>query len=95
WGPYKSEANKAVDLRCNSDGLSGHFEQGQTKYFCRAHGSLEHDPHSKPQKSEFWVQWKGKGSATLSDGECKKRLKNEINGCECGGESKIGKWYFR
>ncbi|KAK7187150.1 secreted protein [Paraphaeosphaeria sporulosa] len=87
WGSFQDAANAAVDQHCNSGGVSGYFAQGQTKYFCIQHSAL--------QKSEFWVQWKGKGGLTLDDNDCKLRLKNEINGCKWGGESTIADWYFR
>lgn len=46
-------------------------------------------------KVEFWIAWKGVGPMTLSDEDCRLRLKDEICGCEAGGESKISEWYFR
>jgi hypothetical protein len=87
WYPDQGTANEFVYSICKSRGISGFFNQGQTKYRCRQMGS--------DKKFEFWVQWKGPGGLTLHNQDCNMRLKNEINGCGNGGESTIADWYFR
>ena len=85
--PDRYGAHAFVDQICNSGGVSGYFNQGQTKYRCHQPGSAV--------KQEFWVGWRGRGGLTLNDVDCKLRLKNEIEGCGFGGESTVADWYFR
>lgn len=82
-------ANQLVDSICNSAGVSGSFSStGETKYHCLNTGWDR-------IKFEFWVEWKGQGGTELDDGECKQRLKNEINGCQGGGQTTTAEWHFR
>ncbi|KAF2021245.1 hypothetical protein BU24DRAFT_416902 [Aaosphaeria arxii CBS 175.79] len=87
WGGDQGVANSVVDQICNGGGVSGSFQGGQTKYACRQ--------LSGSKKGEFWVRWTGAGTLSLNDGDCRLRLKNEINGCSNGGESTVAGWFFR
>lgn len=87
WGNELHLTNVAIDRVCNGGGIAGGFGQSQTKYHC--------EQVVGNKKAEFWVQWRGGGGASLSDEECRYRLKNEAGGCQHGGESQIGSWYYR
>ncbi|KAL9562926.1 hypothetical protein ACKAV7_012943 [Fusarium commune] len=45
------------------------------------------------QRSSFENQWDQ--TLDLDNNDCYTRLKNEIYGCDHGGESTISKWRFR
>ena len=87
WGNELHLTNVAIDKICNKERIAGGFGQGQTKYHC--------EQIVGNKKAEFWVQWRGGGGSSLSDEECKFRLKNEVGGCRNGGESTVGSWYYR
>lgn len=87
WSPTKQIAIDFVNSICNSNGVSGYFPEGMTKYRCK---QLRDNV-----KGEFWVNWKGRGNLSLNDNDCKGGLINEINGCSKGGESTIAQWYYR
>ncbi|KAF2793237.1 hypothetical protein K505DRAFT_244834 [Melanomma pulvis-pyrius CBS 109.77] len=87
WDPTKNTAVSVVDQICNSNGVSGFFTSGQTKSRC-----VNIRDHVRAQ---FEAQWTGGGSLSLNDGDCKLRLKNEINGCSHGGETITAQWRFK
>jgi hypothetical protein len=78
-------ADAVVDEFCGHD-LAGYFTEGQTKYRCKQLQSY---------KAEFWVTWMGSGDLTLNSEDCKTRLRDEIHGCDVGGESVVADWYVR
>lgn len=90
----KQVALDFVDSICdsnNSSGVAGYFDIGQTKYACLA-------TPSAGIKFEFKVTlWEGrvKSPQTISDEECKYRLKKEIKGCKTGGRTRVHDWWFK
>jgi hypothetical protein len=86
WG-NTGPANDAVQAICNSNNIAGSFSSGQTKSSCRKQGSNV--------QYNFEIKYNGGGSQTLSDTDCRYRLKNEVNGCGKGGQSTVGDWFYR
>lgn len=88
WSPNYDASRGFVDSICNKDGVAGSFgTNAGTKYRCT---DLRDNV-----KGEFWVSWRGSGDGYLSDQNCKDGLKREIDGCQNGGESVYGQWYYR
>lgn len=90
WGAERGYAEQAVDGLCNSASEGGFtqtsFFSGQTKAICA--------PLTNEKKVDLSIHWGGTGTVDLGDGDCNLRLKNEINGCENGGDSTIDNWRF-
>ncbi|RYP73078.1 hypothetical protein DL771_003829 [Monosporascus sp. 5C6A] len=85
WGVHRDAALRAVDAFCSPSGISGFFNQGQKKTRCVNTGQ---------QHVDLEVQWVGRGGLTLNDGDCQKRLKDEILACDRGGRKTTADWYF-
>jgi hypothetical protein len=85
YGLIMDGADAVVEKLCSND-LASYFDEGQTKYHC-----LQQSYY----KIEFWVRWTGYGGLSLKSDDCKKRLRDEIDGCTNGGESTVADWYFR
>jgi hypothetical protein len=85
----KNVARNIVDKICNAEGVSGWFVAGQKKTHC--------EPASDTTTFGFAVTWTGSEAPAgpLNDEDCKLRLKNEINGCDAGGESTTAGWTFK
>ena len=71
--------------------MSGSFTRGQTKTGCF--------DIRDGVTADFHITWVGdkygyEASKILDDDECRKRLSNEIWGCESGGESQFFEWYY-
>ncbi|KAF2108576.1 hypothetical protein BDV96DRAFT_605631 [Lophiotrema nucula] len=89
WGGNTDGVKHFVDQTCHEGpgGVSGYFEFGQSKTACvEIRDGVQ---------ANFKVAWYGVGPLTLNDDDCKLRLKNEISGCNAGGESSIGNWFFK
>ncbi|KAG4273696.1 hypothetical protein FPRO04_09563 [Fusarium proliferatum] len=75
------------DACYGSQGMfSGQFRPGQTKSMC---------PRSVQVGLVFEVQNQWDQTLDLNNDDCYTRLKNEIYGCDRGGESTVSKWRFR
>ncbi|CVK96087.1 hypothetical protein LB506_009116 [Fusarium annulatum] len=86
--PNKDQAAQFVWDACyGSQGMfSGQFRPGQTKSMC---------PRSGQVGLVFEVQNQWDQTLDLNNDDCYTRLKNEIYGCDRGGESTVSKWRFR
>lgn len=88
WPNKDTAAKFAYDACYNSNGMfSGQFTPGQTKSMC---------PRDSGLGLLFEVQnlWAGQ-YLDLNNDDCYTRLKNEIYGCNQGGESTVSNWRFR
>ena len=90
WDAERGYAEQAVGELCNSGTKGGFtetsFTSGQTKAICRSLKS--------GKKADFSIHWGGAGTIDLADFDCDLRLKNEINGCQHGGDSTTADWRF-
>lgn len=86
WGVHRDAALRAVDAWCAPHTLAGYFNQGQTKGKCVNTGA---------QHVNFEVGWRGGGGLALANQDCQKRLKDEILGCDRGGQKTTADWWFR
>ena len=88
----RDEALQFVSDACrNNNGMfTGYFDPGQTKRMCPVSTIY-------PYISEgFEVQnLNTRDGFDLDDTDCYNRLKNEILGCDQGGESIVAGWRFR
>ncbi|KAI4959522.1 hypothetical protein J4E86_003244 [Alternaria arbusti] len=84
----KDAARGAIRDLCNSGRFAGYFNQGETKYACAE------CPYAGI-KFDFAVGWQGRGGLTLNKEDCIKRLTDEVNGCQAGGEKVTADWLFR
>lgn len=93
--PYLNDCNKdsfkgAVDDLCDKAVLSGWFNAPRTRKTACANARCN------GIKVNLEVEWRGpSGGATLAVSDCKWRLKNEIDGCDKGGESVVADWFFK
>ncbi|KAH7130677.1 hypothetical protein B0J11DRAFT_613259 [Dendryphion nanum] len=90
--PDKANARWHAERACRGfDGhggaFSGNFAPFETKTACVGLSSTI--------KFNMAVQNLNSQTRDVSDDECVLRLHNEINGCDRGGESQIGDWFFR
>ncbi|KAK6076231.1 secreted protein [Seiridium cupressi] len=91
WSSEIQLARDGVDYWCdntvtNGGGLSGYFNEGQMKTRCQELSDSRH--------AVLTSQWTGKGGLTLKDEDCKGALKQEIDGCERGGQRTTADWYY-
>ncbi|KAF4340776.1 septin [Fusarium beomiforme] len=87
--PNKDQAAQFVWDACyKPDGMfAGQFSPRKTKSMCPRIGSVG-------LLFEVENQWDGQ-TLDLNNDDCYTRLKNEIYGCDRGGESTKSKWRFR
>ncbi|KAH7259445.1 uncharacterized protein BKA55DRAFT_687743 [Fusarium redolens] len=86
--PDKDQAARFVWDACyGSQGMFyGQFTAGQTRWMCPRIGNVG---------LLFEVQNNWNEIVDLGNDDCYTRLKNEIYGCDRGGESTVSKWRFR
>jgi len=84
----KEAARGAIRDLCNSGRLAGYFNQGAAKYACA------NCPYAGI-KFDFAVGWQGRGGLTLKNEDCIKRLTDEVNGYQAGGEKVTADWLSR
>ena len=88
WGVERGRALGFIDEFCgDGEALKGTYTPGVTKYRCR---QLRDNV-----QAQFWIYYNGGFTSSISEEDCKYRLKNEVNGCPRGGSTWVGDFQFR
>ncbi|KAK5168794.1 uncharacterized protein LTR77_006103 [Saxophila tyrrhenica] len=91
WGQVgRNSAIDFINFACTQPGgmFTGYYKPRQTKSMCPTDGEGKH--------LSFQVQnLNDHDGFDLKDEDCVTRLRNEILGCQEGGESSVSGWRFR
>jgi hypothetical protein len=100
WHQNRQLAYETVDKICNNASttgtVSGTFKAHQKKAWCELGNPCADCIKPYANYIMFSVQWTREDAppGPLSDEDCKLRLKNEVGGCNSGGQGTTADWWF-